>query len=116
VEEKLDSARHPDTTAEGRPKVPAAGCLDCGSVEDRCHTVGQPHARNVSFLIYVDVNRDVAVRTAGSSLLWVRRLLLFQHLRRLDRGCFRGLSMPAGLRHDQRAESERKTHAVLEKS
>jgi hypothetical protein len=116
VEEELNSARHSDTTTEGRPKAPVAGCLDCGSVEKRCHTMGQPHARNVSLAIYVNVHRDVAARTAGGSLLWVRRLLLFQHLRWLDRGCFRGLSMPAGLRHNQSAESERNTRAVLEKS
>jgi hypothetical protein len=84
VEEDLNSARHRDTTAEGRLKAPVASCLDRGSVEVCFHTTGQPHARNVSFVVYIDVHRDVATRTVGSSLLWVRRLLLFQHLRWLN--------------------------------
>jgi hypothetical protein len=71
VEEKLNSARHCDTTTEGGPKAPVASCFDRGSVEGCCHTTGQPHTRHVSFVIYIDVHRDVAACTAGSTFLWV---------------------------------------------
>jgi hypothetical protein len=114
VKEKLDSARHRDTSAERGAKAPVTGCLDRGPVEGRCHTTGQPHARDISFAIYIDVHRDIAAHAAGSSFLWVRRLLLFQHLRWLDSGCFRVLSVGDGLCCYQGAEYKQRTQTVFE--
>jgi hypothetical protein len=93
-----------------------ACCLDRGSVQGRYHPTRKPHARDVPLRVDIDLYGNIAARAAGRTFLRVGSWLLFQHLRRLDRGCFRDLSTPDGLCCKQSTESKSKTHAVLERS
>jgi hypothetical protein len=106
VEEKLDSARHRDAITKRGSKAPVAGGIERRAVEGRCHATHDPHPCDVPLRIDIDLHRDVAACAAGSSFLWVISLLLLEHLRWLDGGCFHILRIGSRCRRNQGAKSE----------
>lgn len=115
MEEKLDSARHRDSSAERWSKTPVARRLNGSSVEGRVHAMHDPDSGDVPLGIDIDVHGYVSARAAGGCFWRVGGLLLLKHLRRHDYGCCCILRTGASRRCDQGAESENEKRPATER-